>query len=294
MQRNEQRPEAADQHDIVGVMGLGAMGQRIAKRLLEGGRQVMVYNRTPERAQGLVDAGATLANDPEHLARCCRVILEVSRDASSAKALWSAAEPGMTDGHVAAIVSTLTPDAVREIAEPSVARFVDAPVVGSTPQAEAGQLVHLASGEPQAVAELKPILAHTGTLQHIAGALGSGTALKLAVNAFFGVQVAAIAELLHGLPRAGVNAADGLALMAKLPITAPTIAALGGLMLADKVPPMFPVELVAKDMGYAVQALGGASKLPATALAHATYRRGVETGHGDINIHGIHRLFVDA
>lgn len=271
----------------LGVMGLGAMGSRMARRWLEAGAALRVHNRSPQRADALLTAGAQWCASPAELATTSEVIVEISRDDASARALWEAALPGIQPGTLAISASTLTPQTWRELAaalRACGAVPLDAPVVGSRPQAEAGALVHLVGGDAAAAERAAPLLAVSGKLQHHAGGVGDGMALKLAVNAFFGVQVAALAELLMGLERAGLDSQSSLALLGALPVTAPAMKGLGQLMLEAKAPPLFPIELVAKDLAYAAEHLGPA---PMSARAAEVYAAACEEGLGGLNIQGV-------
>jgi 3-hydroxyisobutyrate dehydrogenase-like beta-hydroxyacid dehydrogenase len=116
--------------------------------------------------------------------------------------------------------------------------------------------------------------------------------MKLAANALYGVQVAIWAEMLTLLDRQGVGAAQAVEVLNTLPITSPALQGAGRLMAAGQYAPMFPIELVAKDFGYALataQALGAAT--PTLATVHALYADAAARGYGNDNIVGIKRLF---
>jgi 3-hydroxyisobutyrate dehydrogenase len=136
----------------VAVIGLGAMGSRLAHNLLNAGYTVVVHNRTSEKAQPLVDRGAAFVTTPRAAAEQSDVVLSMVTDNEISRQLWLAAETGaifgLTPDKIAIEMSTLTVDWVRELGAAitqTEAGFLDAPVVGSRPQAEAGKL-NFASG----------------------------------------------------------------------------------------------------------------------------------------------------
>jgi 3-hydroxyisobutyrate dehydrogenase len=187
----------------IAVLGLGAMGSRMAARLLGAGHQVSVYNRSAGPAHDLVAAGAVAGKTPRAAAEGAEIVIAMVRDNEASRAIWCDEQDGALRGFGAGAIaiesSTLTPGWVRELGaevQQAGARFLDAPVVGSRPQADAGQLIHLVGGDADIFDRAKGVLSALGGAAHHVGPVGAGARLKLAVNALFGVQVAALAELL--------------------------------------------------------------------------------------------------
>lgn len=269
----------------------------MAKRLCEAGFTVRVWNRSAARTRPLQDAGASVAETPKEAAATADVVLSMVRDDAASEAVWlhpeSGAALGMKDGAVAVECSTLSLEGLRRVGDALSERgiaWVDAPVVGSRPQAEAGGLVFLVGGAPAGVARLQPLFDTLGSAVHHVGAAGRGMAMKLAVNALFGVQVAAVAELLGSLARAGIERAAGMEVLGALAVTSPAAKGVGGLMVARDYAPRFPVELVHKDLGYAVQAAEGAA--PMTAAAQGVFQAGVARGLGEQNLVAVADLYT--
>src|ERR1700761_3541667 len=137
----------------IAVLGLGAMGSRMAANLLKAGHQVTVWNRTPDVAAALVAAGAKQVLTPREAAMGADFVIAMVRDDEASRTIWLAPETGALAGlakdAIAIESSTLSPSWVRElggvVAKKGVA-FLEAPVAGSRPQAEAGQLVYLVGG----------------------------------------------------------------------------------------------------------------------------------------------------
>jgi 3-hydroxyisobutyrate dehydrogenase len=285
----------------VAVMGLGAMGSRMAGNLLKAGYSVVVYNRTPEKAQPLIEQGATFAASPRGAAEQSDVVISMVTDSEISRQVWTADETGafwgLTPGTVAIEMSTLTVDWVREldvaIAQRG-ARFLDAPVVGSRPQAEAGKLIALVGGQAETLAQVQTILTDAGVaMVHHVGTVGQGMTLKLAVNALFGVQVAALAELLGLLAKDGISPEKAMACLGDLPVLSLAAKGAGGLMVSQNYAPLFPIALVEKDFRYVAQTAEAlTATIPTSTAVMEIYRDAIARGHGGENITGIVQLFV--
>jgi len=171
---------------VVAVVGLGAMGSRIARRFLDAGHELAVWNRSREKTEPFAAAGARVAATPAEAAAGADAVVTMVTDP---RALVAVTEGG--DGLAAAIgdgatlvqMSTVSPDATRRLASrvPHDA-LVDAPVLGSISEAEAGTLTVFAGGEDAVVERCTTLLATLGTVLHV-GPVGAGTAAKLVANA---------------------------------------------------------------------------------------------------------------
>jgi 3-hydroxyisobutyrate dehydrogenase len=282
----------------VAVLGTGAMGARMAVRLVEAGHDVVVHNRTRERATTALAAGARWSGSPAEAASGADVVLSMLTDVPASRAVWlgpAGAVEGLAPSAVAAECGTVTSAWIEELSAAVAARgarLVDAPVVGTRPQAEAGQLVSLLGGEEAEVARLRPVLAATSARVVHVGPRGRGIAMKLVVNGFYAVQVAALAELRAVAVGAGVHEERAAEVLQALPVTAPALSAALDAMLTDRHAPMFPVALVAKDLGYLRELAASAGvETPAAAATHALYVRAAAAGLGEQNVTGVARLF---
>lgn len=275
------------------------MGSRMALRLLRAGHEVTVYNRSPAGAAPLIAAGAELAASPRDAAARCSVVISMVRDDAASRAIWLDAEVGalggLREGSIAIESSTLSIGWVQELAglvRQRSAEFLDAPVVGSRPQAEAGQLVYLVGGEAAALAEVRCLLSTMGSAIHAIGPAGHGAAMKLAVNAYFAIQLAALGEIFGLLRHCGLAEAEAAALLDGLPVMSPAAKAAAAAMVQRNYAPMFPIALVEKDLLYAAQAADGSgADLPLVRAAHGLFKAASARGLGGNNISGIAQLF---
>jgi 3-hydroxyisobutyrate dehydrogenase len=281
-------------HDIA-VLGLGAMGSRMAVALLRAGHRVTVWNRNAEKAVALGNAGARIAGSPRSAVAGADFVICMVRDDHAAREVWldpnTGALSGMRHDAIGIESSTLSLAAARALAGEFAARgiaFLDAPVAGSRPQAEAGQLIYLVGGDDDIVERATPVLLAIGGSVRHAGAAGAGAAVKLMVNTLFGVQLAVLGEMLGLLERSGIDPQRAHEIFAATPVCSPAANAAGAAMLAGNYAPMFPIELVAKDLGYTISASDVVNAQAPVAHAAATAFDGaVREGYGTDNITGI-------
>lgn len=284
----------------VAVLGLGAMGFRMAQKLLAARYEVAVYNRSKEPAEALASEGAFLADSPRQAAEKANLVISMVTDVEASRELWLNEESGAINGlgkaSIAIESSTLTVVWVQELAQAIAhrgAEFLDAPVVGSRPQAQAGELIYLVGGAAATVAKVESVLSLLGSTLHHLGEVGAGTMMKLAVNGFFGIQVAAFGELLGTLKKFGFAEAQAVELFATLPITSIALKRIGGLMVSRAFAPNFPIRLVEKDLGYLTET---AVSLEASATlaqaAQEVFAHAKQAGFSEDDIAGTYQLFV--
>ncbi|MCB9689484.1 MAG: NAD(P)-dependent oxidoreductase [Alphaproteobacteria bacterium] len=267
----------------VAFLGLGAMGRRMAARVAAAGHRVVAWNRTP----GIEVPGVTLAGDPRAAVEGAEVVVCMVTDDEAAREVWlhpdRGALAGMARGAVAIECSTVTPGWIRALGEACDAAeiaFLDAPVAGSTPQAERGLLAFLVGGETLVLDRVRPVLEPmAGTVLH-AGPRGRGATLKLVVNALFATQVAVLAELLPMAEAHGLDEQAVASLLGELPVTSPAARGALGSMVARDHTPRFPIRLVAKDLRYALASGAG----PVVAAVLGRFEAAARQGLADADL----------
>ncbi|MGH3730651.1 MAG: NAD(P)-dependent oxidoreductase [Micromonosporaceae bacterium] len=183
----------------VAIIGLGAMGSRIAERFLDAGHQVVVWNRTPDKAQPLVARGASQADTPGDAAGRADLVAIIVSDPAALRAVTERPDgiaSGIGDATVAQM-STVEPQAVAALAAalPEGTGVLDAPVLGSLSEAESGTLKVFLGGTPELVERWSPTLSAIGTPMYVGG-LGTGTAAKLLANSALLASLSAVGEAL--------------------------------------------------------------------------------------------------
>jgi 3-hydroxyisobutyrate dehydrogenase-like beta-hydroxyacid dehydrogenase len=284
----------------IAFLGLGAMGSRMAANLIKAGHAVTVWNRDPAKAAALAQTGAAMAGTPKAAAEGADIVLSMVTDDAAARTVWldagTGALAGMKPGAVAVECSTVTPAWIRELGTALAGKglsLLDAPVAGSRPQAEAGQLVFMVGGDAAAFARAEPALAPLAARVMHVGGLGQGAVLKLAVNTLFAAQLESVAELLGFLSRNGFQPEQAAELLGAFPIVAPPIAGAAKMMAAKNATPLFTIDLIEKDLGYIIDtAKASGADLPGAESARAAFRRAQGKGLGQSNVSGLAAVFA--
>jgi 3-hydroxyisobutyrate dehydrogenase-like beta-hydroxyacid dehydrogenase len=178
--------------ESVAVIGLGAMGSRIASRLLSEGYHLVVWNRTPAASAPLAEAGGMLARNPAEAAAHATTVLITVADPTALQAVTEGADgiaSGIRLGAQVIVMATVGPAAIARLAAaiPAHIDLLDAPVLGSLTEASSGALSIFVGGDERSVQRATALLATLGTVLHV-GALGTGNVAKLIANAtVFGV-----------------------------------------------------------------------------------------------------------
>ncbi len=242
----------------IAFLGLGIMGAPMARRLLDHGLHVTVWNRNAARAAPLVDAGARLAESPAQAASNAEAVIAMLSDVDASRTVWlgpAGALAAMQRGTLAIDSSTLTVEWMRELGAAAAARgigFLDAPVTGSKKQAEEGALNFLVGGAAQDVERARSLFSAMGRGQVHVGPAGSGAMLKLINNFMCGVQVASLAEAIAMAERSGIDAKLAGDVLAAGSPGSPLVKMVVPRMVARDYTPNFLVPLMVKDLTYVI------------------------------------------
>ncbi|MFC5186181.1 NAD(P)-dependent oxidoreductase [Actinomadura harenae] len=260
----------------IAFLGLGRMGAPMAGRLLAAGHELTVWNRTPERAAPLAERGAVIAATPAEAVAGSDLVITMFTDAEAVHDVLGRA--GIASGTLVAEMSTIGPDAVRALRAllPDGVALVDAPVLGSVPHAEAGELVIVAGGTDADVERAAKVLGVLGTVRHV-GPSGQGAAAKLVVNAGLVAAFGALAESVELAARLGLDRDTSLDLLGRaLPQAGRTLAR------RPDAPVTFTAGLADKDLGLVLSVLGPDAPVLSAARVHtaAAVARGL--GGADI------------
>jgi 3-hydroxyisobutyrate dehydrogenase-like beta-hydroxyacid dehydrogenase len=270
----------------VGLIGLGLMGRPMGVNLLKAGYSLTVWNRTASRAESLVAAGAKLANSPEEVAAASDVLITIVSDPPALEGvLWgsagsdsrprSGALGALRPGSIYIDSSTVSPALARRIATACQERhiaFLDAPVTGGTWGAEKGELVFMVGGDAEVLKDAEPVISVMGKRWFHLGPSGAGQTIKLAMNLILALQVDALAEALALVTAAGLAGEKLVEVLQSSMARAGVLDVKAPLLLKGEYPPSFPLRLMHKDMGLALDLAREAGvALPAAAAAYSTY-----------------------
>jgi 3-hydroxyisobutyrate dehydrogenase-like beta-hydroxyacid dehydrogenase len=268
----------------IGLVGLGHMGGNIAARFLAAGYEVYGEDQNREQARGLLHDGLKWRGTPREVAAAADILFTSLPDDGVLDVVASGADgilSGLAAGKIWVDMSTVSPNASREIAERVHAlgsTMLDAPVSGSVPQVKAGTLTIMVGGDKRAYARVEPILRALGTPTHV-GENGQGLVLKLAINISLAVQVLAFAEGLLLAERAGIDRKLAVDVMTQSPIGSPMLKARSGLVLDLPEEAWFDVRLMQKDLVLALDT-GRKLRVPMPSAATADELLTVARGLG--------------
>jgi 3-hydroxyisobutyrate dehydrogenase-like beta-hydroxyacid dehydrogenase len=285
----------------IGFIGLGAMGGRLADRLLDAGNVVYGTNRTPAKAQPLIDSGLQWRDTPREVAAGADVVFSMVTDDAALDAIATGPNgilAGLTAGKVYVDMSTVSPRASQALAgrvRACEAQMLDAPVSGSIPQAESGTLAIMVGGERQAFEVAQPLLSELGqTVTHI-GPNGQGLVVKLAINISLAVQTLAFSEGLLLAERAGVAPEVAADVMGGSSIGSPMLKARIPLLLHLPESAWFDVELMHKDIRLARAAADELSvPLPSAAAVDEVLTTASALGYGHRDLASLHEVLAEA
>jgi len=278
----------------IAFIGLGIMGSSMAANLLHAGHELSVWNRSSAKAAGLVQKGARLAPTPAEAARHSEVTFTMltNPEAVADVALGPDGFLGaMSKGAIWVDSSTVTPSFSRRMAAEAAARgvrFLDAPVAGSLPVAEKGELTFLVGGEEKDFATCRPILSAMGkTIRHL-GPAGMGSSMKLVNNMLLGNAMAAFSEALAFGEALGFSRVQLLDALLGTGVAAPFLTSKREKLASGTYEAEFPLRLMLKDLqlvSNAAYELG--VPLPATHATKELFGQAAARGLADVDFSGI-------
>ncbi len=243
----------------LGFVGLGVMGGRIAKRLLDAGHRVTGFNRTASKARWLMDAGMRRGETPRAVAAASDVVFSMVTDTDALRAVTDGPEgilAGLGPGKVYVDMSTVSPAASRALAGrvgEQGAQMLDAPVSGSVATLEEGRLSIMVGGDSETVERVRPILRDIGpTITHV-GRNGQAVLMKVATNLNLAVQMLAFSEAVLLAERGGITRGTAVEALLNSVIASPMIRYRGPFVLDMPAEAWFNVNLMQKDMLLALE-----------------------------------------
>jgi 3-hydroxyisobutyrate dehydrogenase len=240
----------------VAVIGLGAMGSRIAARLLDGG-PVTVWNRDRSKAEPLLARGASAAETPAEAARGAEAAIVMVSDPDALAAVTEGEDgvaAGLTEGATLIQMSTVSPAATERLAGLVPRRLLDAPVLGSLSEVESGTLKVFAGGPEELLERNRGLLSRLGEVFHVGG-VGAGTAAKLVANTTLVGVTSVLGEALAVGERLGLSRGTTFDVLGVTPLAQQAERRRGAIESGDY-PPRFALRLARKDADLVLEAAG--------------------------------------
>ena len=279
----------------IGWIGTGVMGSSMCGHLLQAGFSATVFNRTRQKAQTLLEAGAQWADTPKAVAEAADVVFTIvgfPGDVRSVILGPDGALAGSKPGNVVVDMTTSQPSLAVEIAEAAAKQGVssiDAPVSGGDVGAREARLSIMIGGDTQVVAALRPCFEAMGrTIVH-QGPPGAGQHTKMVNQVVIASGMIGVCEaLLYGY-KAGLDLETVMESIASGAAGSWSLSNLGARIIADNFDPGFFVEHFIKDMGIALEESKRMGlSMPGLALAHQLYLSVQALGHGRDGTHALH------
>ncbi len=280
----------------VTFIGLGIMGSRMARNLLNNNVKLTVYNRSDEPARILEQQGALRASSASEAVRGADVVFTMLSSPEAVAAVMTGTQGALADMPKNALwvdCSTVNPSfsrMMREAAAQQRTRFIDAPVAGTKPQAEQAELVFFTGGTASDLAEAEPLLNIMGQKVMHLGEVGMGTSFKMLVNALLAQSMVLFSETLLLGEKMGLDRNFLLDTLPNLAVSAPFTKAKAEMIRNNDYEVQFPLALMYKDLHLAaLTAYEHQQPLYLANLAKELYGRAVQNGMGRQDFAAVHQ-----
>jgi 3-hydroxyisobutyrate dehydrogenase-like beta-hydroxyacid dehydrogenase len=243
----------------LGFIGLGVMGSRMVKRLLDAGHTVIGYNRTQSKAQWLLALGMQWGETPAAVAQDADVVCSMVANTAALQAVTGGADgvlAGLRPGTVFVDMSTVSPTASRTLAAQVAAlgaQMLDAPVSGSVITLEEGRLSLMVGGDRGAYERVVPILQDIGPKVTYVGVNGLAASMKIATNLSLAVQMLAFSEGVLLAEKSGIARETAVEVLLNSVIASPMVKYRGPFVLGLPEEAWFDVNMMQKDLLLALE-----------------------------------------
>lgn len=243
----------------LGYIGLGAMGGRMAARLLTKGHSVTGFNRTKSKAQWLVDQGMLWGESPRAVARTADTIFVMVTDSAALESVALGPDgfiAGLAPGRTVIDMSTVSPAVSRAIAaqvKDAGGDMVDAPVSGSIATLEQGKLSMMVGGDAATFARVKPLLEDVGPKVTHVGGNGLAVSMKIAVNLSLAVQMLAFSEGVLLAEKSGIPRDTAVEVLTHSVVASPMVQYRGPFVLGLPDEVWFSMSMMQKDVSLALE-----------------------------------------
>jgi len=281
----------------IAILGLGIMGAGMARRLLAANFPLAVYNRNREKSVPFGTDGAFVASSPREAASRAQIVLSMVSDDSASRNVWlgeNGALNGATANSLLIESSTLSVGWIQELAAKAAERqcqFLDAPVTGTKPHAESGQLLFLVGGSADALDAARSVFSVLGRDVVHLGPTGSGALMKLVNNFLCGVQAASFGEAMSLVDAGGLDRDKAISILNGGAPGSGILKRIADRMAANDFSPTFALRWMAKDVTYALaDASARGVSLQTASAALSVLQQAIAQGHGDEDFAAVTKL----
>jgi 3-hydroxyisobutyrate dehydrogenase-like beta-hydroxyacid dehydrogenase len=284
----------------IGFIGTGIMGSRMAHNLIKNDYKLIVYNRTKDKADSLLKAGAGWSENPAGVGSEAEIIFTMLSNPEAVRKVVLGENGLLKSMKKDALwidCSTVNPAFSREMADKakeSGIRFLDAPVAGTKQPAEKGELIFFVGGEKKDFEEARPLMEKMGKKIIHLGECGKGTSMKMVVNLMLGVAMASFSEALVLGQALGFDKETLLNTLLGGPVTAPYLTAKKEKFNSDEYETDFPLQLMWKDLNLVSETADDLKvELTAANAVKEIFSQAVQEGFGELDFSALYKFLSD-
>lgn len=275
----------------IGFVGLGVMGQPMALNMVNAGIKLIAWNRTPDRAEVLRDAGATITAGVDQVFERARIVIAMLFNEAALDAVLRRGTPEFSQlvaGKIIISMGSNSPEYSRALSAAVMAaggRYVEAPVSGSRKPAETGQLVSMLGGEQELAREIGPLLAPMCKAIIYCGEVGNALLMKLAVNLYLNTMLVGLAEAIHFADQVGLD----LTKFAEAIGSGPMASDVTRVKIPKLIERDFAVQAATRDAYNSTRLIADAARnariaSPLLDLSSALYKEATDFGSGNLDM----------
>lgn len=279
----------------IGLLGLGTMGSRMARNLLNSGHQMSVWNRSSEKCDEFVKAGAEMCITPSDVVGTTDITLLCVSDPHVSKEIIFGncgvlQEINTTKGYVE--MTTVDSDTSQDVADAIAAkggRYLEAQVQGSREEAQEGSLVILCAGDRSLFDDCQSCFQAIAKNAFYFGEVGNASRLNLVLQLLRGVQLTALAEAMALADRAGIKLADVLDVLTLTSQACPLLLQKGKAIIEGSFTTQMALKYMQKDLRLCMAMSDQLEQpLPLTAAANETFKQAKRVGYGDHDVSAVY------
>lgn len=280
----------------IAFIGMGIMGSRMAHNLLSNGYDLIVHNRTKEKAEQLIKEGAVWANSPLDTVKNSDVLFTMLSNPDAVKEMALGKKGFLTGMKINSLwidCSTVNPSFSQEMfkkAEEKGIRFMDAPVAGTKQPAEKGELIFFVGGNKKDLDEIQSLLEKMGKKILYLGEAGKGTSMKMVVNLLLGASMASFSEAMVLGNALGFNKETLFQILLGGSVTAPYLSAKKEKFARDQYETEFPLQLMQKDLNLVSETATEKNlSLPTVNIIKEEFAKADKAGYGDLDFSALYK-----
>lgn len=284
----------------VTFIGLGIMGSRMAANLIKGGNEVLVWNRSPEKTEGLKQVGAKVAASIVAAVKDADVLITMLSSPEVIEKIALGKEGIILNAKKNSLwinTSTVNPSFVDKMAGKAKEvglRYLDAPVSGSKGVAEKGELIFLVGGENKDLEEARPLLSVMGKSINHFGKVGGGSKMKMVINLVLAQSMLAFSEAVNLGVASGLDESSIINILSESPVVSPFLKLKIAKLESKNYDPEFSLQWAHKDLHLILQtAYENNLSLPVTAITKEIYGMARQEGKGEEDISAVYAYLLN-